>query len=96
MNEGPRSAANFYAVIVVAMVIGIALNFAKLNVIKMLIGAAVVNGLLAPPLIVIILVVCNNRRVMGKHRNGVALNVVGGIAALVMGGAALVLVASWF
>jgi Mn2+/Fe2+ NRAMP family transporter len=96
MDERPRTAANFYAVIVAAMVIGMALNFAKLDVIKMLIWAAVVNGLLAPPLIVIILVVCNNRRVMGKHRNGVALNVVGGIAALVMGGSALALVASWF
>jgi NRAMP (natural resistance-associated macrophage protein)-like metal ion transporter len=96
MDERPRAAANFYAVIVAAMVIGMVLNFAKLDAIKLLIWAAVVNGLLAPPLIVIILVVCNNRQVMGNHRNGVALNVVGGIAALVMGGAAVVLVASWF
>ena len=96
MDERPRSAANFYGVIVAAMVIGMALNFAKLDAIKLLVWAAVVNGLLAPPLIVIILVVCNNRRVMGDHRNGWALNVVGGIAALVMGGAAIVLVASWF
>jgi Mn2+/Fe2+ NRAMP family transporter len=95
MDERPRSAANFYGVIVAAMVIGMALNFAKLDAIKLLIWAAVVNGLLAPPLIVIILVVCNNRRVMGEHRNGWALNVVGGLAALVMGGAAVVLIASW-
>ncbi len=96
MDEHPRSAANFYGVIVAAMVIGMALNFAKLDAIKLLVWAAVVNGLLAPPLIVIILIVCNNRRVMGDHRNGWALNVVGGIAALLMGGAAIVLVASWF
>ena len=96
MDERPRSAANFYGVIVAAMVIGMALNFAKLDAIKLLLWAAVVNGLLAPPLIVIILVVCNNRRVMGNHRNGWALNVVGGLAALVMGGAALVLIVDWF
>jgi NRAMP (natural resistance-associated macrophage protein)-like metal ion transporter len=95
MNERPRSAANFYGVMVAAMIIGIALNFAKLNAIKLLIWAAVVNGLMAPPLIVIILIVCNNRRVMGEHRNGWALNLVGGIAALVMSGAAVLLVASW-
>lgn len=95
MDERPRSAANFYGVIIVAMVIGMVLNFAKLDPIKLLIWAAVVNGLMAPPLIVIILVVCNNRSVMGTHRNGWALNVVGGIAALVMGGAAVVLLASW-
>ena len=96
MNERPRSAANFYGVMVAAMVIGIVLNFAKFNPMKLLIGAAVVNGLMAPPLIVIILVVCNNREVMGEHRNGWALNVVGGIAALVMSGAAILLVGSWF
>ena len=96
MNEPPRSAANFYGVIVAAMVIGMILNFAKLDAIKLLIWAAVVNGLMAPPLIVIILVVCNNTTVMGPHRNGWALNVVGGIAALVMGGAAVALIASWF
>jgi NRAMP (natural resistance-associated macrophage protein)-like metal ion transporter len=96
MSQPPRSAANFYGVIVAAMVIGMMLNFMKLNAIKLLIWAAVVNGLMAPPLIAIILVVCNNERVMGEHRNGWALNVVGGIAAVVMGGAALVLIASWF
>jgi NRAMP (natural resistance-associated macrophage protein)-like metal ion transporter len=95
MDERPRSAANFYGVIVAAMIIGIVLNFAKLDPIKLLVWAAVVNGLMAPPLIIIILVVCNNRHVMGQHRNGWAINVVGGIAALVMGGAALVLIASW-
>ena len=96
MNERPRSAANFYGVIVAAMVIGMVLNFAKLDAIKLLLWAAVVNGLMAPPLIVIILVVCNNDKVMGQHRNGWALNVVGGIAALVMGGAAIALLASFF
>jgi Mn2+/Fe2+ NRAMP family transporter len=96
MDERPRSARNFYGVIVAAMLIGLALNFAKLDAMTLLIWAAMVNGLMAPPLIVIILVVCNNRRVMGRYRNGWALNVVGGITALVMGGAALVLIASWF
>ena len=96
MNERPRSAANFYGVMIAAMVIGIALNFAKLNAIKLLLWAAVINGLMAPPLIVIILVVCNNRGVMGKFRNGWALNVVGSLAALIMGGSALVLIATWF
>ena len=96
MDERPRSARNFYGVIVAAMLIGMVLNFAKLDAMKLLIWAAMVNGLMAPPLIVIILIVCNNRGVMGRYRNGWALNVVGGIAAVVMGGAALVLIASWF
>jgi hypothetical protein len=47
MDEHPRSAANFYGVIVAAMVIGMALNFANLDAIKLLVWAAVVNGLRA-------------------------------------------------
>ena len=94
MNEQPRAAANFYGVIVVAMVLGMVLNFAKLDPIRLLIWAAVVNGLMAPPLIIIILVVCNNRRVMGEHRNGWALNLVGGSAAAIMGAAAIMLIVS--
>jgi Mn2+/Fe2+ NRAMP family transporter len=66
------------------------------NAIRLLIWSAVINGLLAPPLIVIILVVCNNERVMGPHRNGRGLNVLGGLSALLMGGAAIALVCSVF
>ncbi|MDB4910252.1 MAG: hypothetical protein JWO39_1075, partial [Gemmatimonadetes bacterium] len=51
---------------------------------------------LAPPLIIIVLVICNNSKVMGSFRNGRTLNVFGGIAALIMSGSALALIASWF
>jgi Mn2+/Fe2+ NRAMP family transporter len=91
-----RSARQFYAVIVGAMVIGMALNFAHVNAIKLLIWSAVINGMLAPVLIVIILVVCNNPKVMGEHRNGPALNVLGALAALLMTAAAGALIWSWF
>ena len=92
MDQKPRRARNFYALIVVAMVIGMALNFAHLDAIKMLFWAAVLNGLLAPPLIIIILVICNNREVMGAHSNGKPLNILGGLAAVLMSAAVIALV----
>jgi Mn2+/Fe2+ NRAMP family transporter len=55
----------------------------------------VINGLLAPPLIAIILVVCNNDAVMGRYRNGRALNLLGVLAALMMTAAAVALIWSW-
>jgi NRAMP (natural resistance-associated macrophage protein)-like metal ion transporter len=91
LDETIHSASHFYAVIAVAMLIGMALAFVKANAIKMLFFSAVLNGLLAPPLIIIILIVCNNPHVMGTHRNGRALNILGGIAALLMTGAAVTL-----
>lgn len=57
--------------------------------------SAVLNGVLAPPLIIIILFICNNRRVMGEHTNGKTLNILGTIAALVMSAAAIALLVGW-
>jgi NRAMP (natural resistance-associated macrophage protein)-like metal ion transporter len=95
MNERPRMAKKFYGVIAVAMFTGMALDYVGLNAIKMLFWSAVLNGVLAPPLIGIILLVCNNRRVMGEHVNGKLLNILGAIAAIVMGGAALAMLIVW-
>jgi len=92
MDERVHTARHFYGVMAAAMIVGMILNFAHANAIKLLIAAAVINGLLAPPLIAIILVVCNNRKIMGPHRNGWTLNVLGGLAALFMTAAATALV----
>ncbi len=95
MNRKPRQARHFYIVIALAMVIGMGLNFAGINPMRMLFGAAVVNGVLAPPLIVIILLICNNRMVMGEKRNGWLINIGGIAAALIMGAGAITLLISW-
>ena len=94
LDEKIHTAQQFYGVIAVAMLAGMALSFAHVNAIRLLIWSAVVNGLLAPPLILIILVVCNNERVMGAHRNGRGLNVFGALCALLMSGAAVALIVS--
>ncbi len=96
MNEKIHTAAQFYGVIIVAMMAGMALSLAHVNAIRLLIWSAVINGLLAPPLIAIILMVCNNRRVMGDYRNSRTLNLLGGIATALMTVAGGALVWSWF
>lgn len=89
MDEKPRAAKKFYAVVGAAMIAGMSLDYAGFNAIKMLFWSAVLNGVLAPPLIVIILFVCNNRRVMGERTNGKILNWLGIVAAIVMSLAAI-------
>ena len=81
--------------IIVSTIVGAVLNLAHIDAMRMLFWSAVLNGLLAPPLIIIILVVCNNREVMGSYRNSVTLNILGGGAALLMSLAAVALVISW-
>src|SRR5262249_59852872 len=95
MDQPVHRARQFYGVITVAMIAGMLLNFTNIDAIQLLIWSAVINGLLAPPLIAIVLIVCNNARVMGTHRNKKTLNVLGGLAVGVMTAAPDALITSW-
>jgi Mn2+/Fe2+ NRAMP family transporter len=59
---------------------------------KASLATAVINGFVAPPLLVMIMVVANNRKIMGKRTNGRVTNVLGWATAIVMFLAAGVLV----
>jgi NRAMP (natural resistance-associated macrophage protein)-like metal ion transporter len=89
LNERPWRAPRFYGVIAVAMLIGLALNFFGLNAVKMLFWSAVLNGLLAPPLVVLVVLLTGDRTVMGDRINSSTANVLGWICAAVMAVAAV-------
>jgi Mn2+/Fe2+ NRAMP family transporter len=57
--------------------------------VRALFVAAVVNGVISPVLIAAILVVSNDERILGRHRNGVFSNVLGIATVAIMGLAAL-------
>jgi len=77
LERKPRGARKFYSVLGIAMIIGLALDYVGLNALKMLFWAAVVNGLLAPPLILIVLLLTDDRKVMGDHVNSLAERILG-------------------
>ena len=85
----PRRGRRFYLVFAGAVVAGMALNLAGTNPIRMLFLSAVVNGLLAPPLLLLVMLVGNNRAIMGEHANGPWLNLLGWLATALMFLAAL-------
>jgi len=84
LNDPPRFAAKFYSVIIVSVYIGLALDYFGLNAVRMLFWAAVVNGLLAPPLIILIVLLTSDYRVMGARVNPPVLRWLGWITAAVM------------
>jgi Mn2+/Fe2+ NRAMP family transporter len=63
-----------------------------LNPVRMLFLSALLNGVLAPPLLVLVMLVGNDRRIMGDHVNTRPLNVLGWAATAVMALATLALV----
>jgi NRAMP (natural resistance-associated macrophage protein)-like metal ion transporter len=91
LDRKPSGAKKFYAIMAVAMLLGLALNYAELNPIRMLFLSAVLNGVLAPPLILLIVLLTNDRRVMGDMVNPPALRIAGWAAFVVMSAAAVAL-----
>jgi Mn2+/Fe2+ NRAMP family transporter len=89
LSKKPRRAPRFYLVIGGAMLVGLALDFAGLNAVKMLFWSAVLNGLLAPPLVVLVVLLTSDRKVMGTRVNSLGANILGWVCAGVMAAAAV-------
>jgi Mn2+/Fe2+ NRAMP family transporter len=89
LESRPPKAWRFYTVIAVAMMIGLALDFAGLNAVKMLFWSAVLNGVLAPPLVVLVVMLTSDKRVMGKRVNSRLMKGLGWACAVAMGAAAI-------
>jgi NRAMP (natural resistance-associated macrophage protein)-like metal ion transporter len=89
LESRPHAARGFYAVILVAMLIGLALDFARLNAVKMLFWSAVLNGVLAPPLVVLVVLLTSDKRVMGTRTNSPLMKSLGWMCAIAMGAAAV-------
>jgi NRAMP (natural resistance-associated macrophage protein)-like metal ion transporter len=95
LDEKPRHAKKFYAVIAASTLVGVVITFAGINPISALFWTAVINGVVAPPLLVVVMLVANNKKVMGLRTNGPWTNILGWLAAAVMFAAAIAMFATW-
>lgn len=84
LDRKPREAKAFYGVIVVATLGGFGLNFLGIDSMKALYWAAVVNGLLAPPLMVVTMMIAQNPKAMGHLTISPLLALGGWVSTLVM------------
>ncbi len=84
LADRPRLAPRFYAVIATAMLLGLALDFVGLDAVRMLFYSAVLNGVLAPPLIVLVVLLTSDRKVMGARASSGWLRWLGWATAAIM------------
>ena len=96
LNNKLKQAYSFYGVIIISMLFGLGLNFIGLQPIKALIYAAVLNGIVAPIIIVLILLIARNQKVMGEWKNGRASSAIGWFLAFIMALAGIAAVYSLF
>ena len=91
LNEEPHRAKQFYGVIAATTAIGMLINYIGINPIDALVWASVINGVLAPPVLAIVMLIGKNREIMGERVNNAWMNVLGWTATAVMGAAAVAL-----
>jgi NRAMP (natural resistance-associated macrophage protein)-like metal ion transporter len=95
LRKAPAGAPEFYAVIALSTGVAIAIGLSGFNPISALFWASVVMGLLAPPLMLIIMLAVTNRQIMGDHTNGRWLKILGWVTTAAVTAAALGLIWSW-
>jgi NRAMP (natural resistance-associated macrophage protein)-like metal ion transporter len=89
LDENPRRAKGFYGVIIASTLIGMLFNYIGLNPIKALVYSAILNGITAPPLLLLIMLLANRRSVMGRFTNSAWSNICGWTCFVLMSAAAI-------
>ena len=84
LADGPWRSRYFYGIIALSMIAGLSLGLAHIDAVKLLYWSAIFNGLLAPPLVVVAVMLTSDVKVMGKHVSSGLLRTLGWICAAVM------------
>jgi NRAMP (natural resistance-associated macrophage protein)-like metal ion transporter len=85
-------APGFYGIIAASTLIGMVISWLRIDPIKALYYAAALNGLAAPPLMAIVILIANNKKIMGKYVNKRISNIVGWMIVIVMAIAGILLI----
>jgi NRAMP (natural resistance-associated macrophage protein)-like metal ion transporter len=84
LERKAKEAKAFYAVLALATLVGLALNFTKVDAIKALVWAAMINGVTAAPVMCLMMLLASRRKVMGKFTLPAYLKILGWMAAAIM------------
>ncbi|HSU14924.1 divalent metal cation transporter [Longimicrobium sp.] len=95
LHTRPREAKKFYAAIAGFTLLAMGMNFLGFNPMKALVFAGIVQGFSTPPLMLLIMLMTNNREIMGERVNGRAMNVLGWTTTAVIFAATGALIVTW-
>jgi Mn2+/Fe2+ NRAMP family transporter len=94
-NSGLENKANdargFYSIIAVSVLLGLVIQYTPISPMKALFWSAVINGVIAVPLMVVIILLVSKKSVMGKFTASLPIIILGWVAVAVMGAAAIVM-----
>ena len=91
LERTPRNAPGFYGVIAVSVLIGLVIQYSPISPMKALFWSAVINGVVAVPLMVVIILIASRKSVMGAFTSSRSIVALGWIGTAVMGLAAVLM-----
>ncbi len=94
LNRKLKQAYSFYGVLIISMIVGLGINFIGLDPIKALIYSGVANGLVAPVVLFLIVVISSNKRIMGDWVNRRTTTAIGWAVTLIMTAAGIAAIIS--
>src|SRR5205085_7741558 len=92
LGAKPAEALKFYGSIVAITAVAVAINFIGLNPMRVLVWSGIVQGFSTPPLMLLILLMTNDRKVMGNRVNGRGINILGWTTTAVVFAATIALI----
>ena len=95
LNETPKRAGRFYAILAAGVIVGVIMNIIGIDPIKALFWSAVLNGVAAVPLVYAIVHLANRRDVMGQWKSSLLANIWGWATFALMGAAAVLMFVYW-
>jgi NRAMP (natural resistance-associated macrophage protein)-like metal ion transporter len=90
-----KQAKGFYLVIAASTLIGLWINFINIDPIKALVYTAVINGVIAVPILFAVMKIANDKKVLRDNTNGRMSNVIGWLTFAVMGISVVIMFVSW-
>lgn len=91
LERKAMDARGFYGVIAVSVLAGLFIQYSPISPMKALFWSAVINGIVAVPLMVVIILLASRQSVMGAYTSGRSIIILGWVATLVMGFAAIMM-----
>lgn len=90
-----KQAKAFYIVIAASTIIGLWINFSKIDPIKALVYTAVINGIVAVPVLIAVMRIANDKNILKEKINGRLSNIIGWTTIAIMGFSVIVMFATW-
>ena len=90
-----KQAKGFYMIVASSTIIGLWINFTDIDPIKALVYTAVINGVVAVPILFTIMKIANDKKILGYNTNKLWPNVIGWLTFVIMGISVIIMFATW-